>query len=544
MQQQKATVAQSDELVQAEQDAGGEGQMVQTWINAPANGYGPPVWRGMALIRDQRVVRRLPKGATEVAFTDVPSGILPDTVRLRSLDRPDGLTILEQNYQYDLASASAVLRKYVGKPVTAVFRKDDRPVSGTLLSFDARSLVIRPDGQGPRTITREELSGIDFPKLPAGLLSRPTLLWRLANQAASEQQFEVAYLTHGLTWRADYVLKLHPAARGGVGNVGRAGGVGVAGGAKTQAAVAAADASADVGGKQMHGAGGPRAATKPSAIEDITDTADLVGYATVNNSSGVTYEQAQLKLMAGDVNLIKPPTALLTDLCELWNRNGPDPGRPAPAMTEKSFFEYHLYTVTRPTTIRNEETKQIEMVSGSGLKLRRGYVFYAGEGVAAPRVVSELMNSQANGLGKPLPKGTVRLYAPDPEGQETFVAATEIDHTPKDEKLRLRWGYAFDIACEWTQTADEDRGADHARTWEFDLRNHKGRGVNVTLLVPAQFSTYRAECKGFRWHVREVGLVEIDVPLPAGASAAVIWNYRWNDTSGGGLKSPDQEKKN
>ena len=482
---------------------------VQTAEVQPAfyRGYDPP-WPGMALVRDHRLVRHLKRGHNRVRFREVPSAILPDSVRLRSLHRPGGLKILEQNYQYDLASAAAVLKRHVGEPVTAVF-KDGRTVSGTLLSFDDRTLVVRPDGEGPRNVTREKLRGIALAKLPEGLLTRPTLVWDLENLADARQQFEVAYLTHGLTWRADYVLKLRPAQPGAVRALRKA-----------------------AGAKQGK-------AREEAPIPDIVDTADLVGYATVENTSGVTFRDAQLKLLAGDVNIIRQrlvaPT--LFGRTEAIRARGGAP----PVMTEKAFFEYHLYTVTRPTTIRDRETKQLEMVSGAGVKLARGYVYNRRAHATAVRVVSELMNSEANGLGKPLPKGVVRLYAPDPTGAQTFVANTTIDHTPKDEKLRLPWGHAFDIVCSAKRTEYERRGSDRSEKWRYQLRNHKPHGVNVTVIAHVPRSTYRAECS-HKWHVREVGLVEIDVPVPADSAAEVTFAYRWDSRSGGGLRSPHDKR--
>jgi len=194
--------------------------------------------------------------------------------------------------------------------------------------------------------------------------------------------------------------------------------------------------------------------------------------------------------------------------------------------------------VTRPTTLRDAETKQLEMVSGSGLKLTRGYVYNPAVHKTAVRVVSELMNSEANGLGKPLPKGVVRLYAPDPTGVQTYVSKTTIDHTPKDEKLRLPWGYAFDIACSARDVDYRRRGNDHSRTWVGQIRNHKDHDVNVTVQLRVPKSTYRGECKDFPWHVRQVGLVEIDVPVRADQAADVTFAYKWNPRSGGGLTSP------
>ena len=459
-----------------------------------ASAWSQPTWRGLALVRDRRVVRRLPAGVSRVRFTNVPSGVLPDTVRLRSCDQPDALGILEQNYQYDLASASAVLKRHIDRPITVTFR-DGQRVAGVLLSFDNATLVIRPAGAGPRNVSRQNVRCVGFAALPEGLLSRPTLVWDLVNRAASRQQFEVAYLTHGLSWRADYVLKLRP-------------------GRLRAAARAGADAD---------------------AIADVIDLADLVGYATVNNASGVTYQDAQLKLMAGDVNLIKPPVRRRMNYLYAGSSVS---GAVAPVMTEKSFFEYHLYTVTRPTTLRNAETKQLEMVSGRGLKLTRGYVYDRRANKTAARVVSELMNSEANGLGKPLPKGVVRLYAPDPTGATTYVAKTTIDHTPKDEKLRLPWGYAFDIVCSAKRVVYRRRGNEREEMWEYQVRNHKDYDVTVTVVVAVPKSTRRARCDGLRWHVRQVGIVEIDVPVRAGTVANVSFAYEWNPSSGGGLTSP------
>ncbi len=484
------------------------GQMdaqITVFANAPVQSLiRPYTWPGMALVRDQRLVRNLRKGVTDVRLTGVPSGILPDTVRLRGIDHPRGMSILEQNYQYDLASAGAVLKRYIDKPITVLF-KDGNSASGKLLSFDGRTLVIQPPGKGPRNVERAEVKAISFEKLPEGLLTRPTLLWKLENRAAARQKFEVAYLTYGVNWRADYVLKLHVAE----GKVAREG---------------------------------------PRELPVIFDTADIVGYATVMNHSGVTYEDAQLKLMAGDVNLIKPNWVRQRGWG--WAQNDPlsVSNAAVPQFQEKSFFEYHLYTLGRPTTIRSNETKQIELLSGSGLKLKRGYVYDPLRGhKTAVRVVSELMNSKENNLGKPLPKGVVRLYAPDPEGVQTYVSQTTIDHTPKDEKIRLRWGFAFDIVGAFKQTHYRKSGNGRQVTWrQYQLRNHKDYDVKITIVAHVPKSTYKANCKiakkDYPWHVRQVGLVEIDVPVKSNESVTVTFRHSYNNLSGGGLTSPYDRK--
>ncbi len=453
------------------------------------------IWPGLALVRDQRLVRRLKKGVTEIRFTGVPSGILPDTIRLRGIDYPGGLSILEQNYQYDLASAAAVLKRYVDKAITIMPKDGGRPVTGVLMSFDASVLVVRmPDGS-LRNIERAHVRSIAFAKLPSGLLTRPTLVWGLENRAARKQKFEVAYMTHGLNWRADYVLKLKPATK-------------------------VENANAKLG---------------------ITDTADLVGYATITNNSGVTYEDAQLKLMAGDVNLIPPETLVEFDsyYYKKLKSDGEMPG--GVGFKEKSFFEYHLYTLGRSTTIAQAETKQIELLSGSGIKLNRGYVYDPRANKTAARVVSEFKNSEENGLGKPLPKGVVRLYAPDPDGVDTYASKVSIDHTPVNEKVRLMWGHAFDIACASKQTKYSRNGNDRHRTWEYQIRNHKEYDVTVTVIAHVPASTYKADCN-YPWHVRQVGMIEIDVPLKANTAGTATLSYSYNNTSGGGLTSPHGNK--
>jgi hypothetical protein len=488
-------------------------------------------WPGLALVRDQRVIRHIKPGQAEVRFTGVPAGIWPDSVRLRCLDGRQDLAVLEQNYQFDLATAEAVLAKHVDKPVGLRF-KDGKEVKGTLLSFDPATIVIRPAGEGPRSIARRQLADVAFEKLPQGLLTTPTLVWQLANSGhADERQFEVDYLTTGLSWRADYVLKLRPAEIPGPEKESVI--PSERSESRNLAVVAQQDPSTSLG---------VTATKEQSAIRNpqssIIDHADLVGYATITNASGVTYEDAQLKLMAGDANLLMRP-----DITHFWlnNPNKLDDisgHNGQQQMLEKSFFEYHLYTLMRPTTIADRETKQLEMVSGRGLAMKRAYVYQPGDNPTAARVVSEMENTEENGLGKPLPKGVVRLYAPDPEGVSTYVGQTTIDHTPVKENLRLPWGHAFDIVCDWQNSVAPWRdGEDVHVTQAYTLRNHKPHDVTVTVLVSVDPSTKAATCE-LPWHVREVGHVEVPVLVPAGREVKFTFKNTYNRQSGGGLKSP------
>jgi hypothetical protein len=521
--------------------------------------------QSLALIRDQRLIKNLPAGTSEIRFADVPTGILPESVRLHSLDRPDGLTILEQNYQYDLAWAGAILKKYIDKPLTITL-KDNSSVTGKLLSFQAEprlydksfvpidgpvrcadpttaaelplaqffqltvraELVIQPDGQGPRTIEPREIKAILAEKLPQGLLTRPTLVWQVQAAAAVQQQFEVAYLTHGLSWRADYMLKLRPGKSERPGSTGFP----ARGSQESQPGKAVPPDESQPGKAVLPG--------------DIFDTADIVGYATVANNSGTTFEDAQLKLMAGDVHMVQPES-LIQDQKVFLDRHEAKPGSDK-GFEEKSFFEYHLYTLGRPATLKNSETKQIELLSADGVKMRRIYIYDPGlNATTAPAVASELVNSKANSMGMPLPKGMVRLYAPDPDGQDQFVAATPIDHTPADEKIRFVWGHAFDIVC-----SDKDTlvnfsggGAPYGMIRQYDIRNHKDYDVKVTVVVHVPATASKGSCKVngkdyASWTVPEVGRVEVEVPVKANEAGKVEFSFEANSASGGGLKPPAQ----
>jgi hypothetical protein len=468
--------------------------LAMTVLNQPPQWRGP--WPGMALVRDERVIRRLPAGVSEVRFDHVPPGIRPDSVRLTSLDAPGTLTLLEQNYQYDLATASAVLDRHIDRVVSAVGR-DGRSVRGTLLSHDARSLVLQPAGEGPVVLDRAELAAIRFSKLPAGLLTRPTLVWTVDNAGPRHQQLQVAYLTEGLRWQADYQIKLRP------------------------------------GGKVIR----ERTITKTDgtrvALPDVQDTADLVGYATIINQAGSAFADARLKLMAGDVRLIPPPFVSAQGGGIDYDTSGGQRKALWFGLRQKAFFEYHLYTLGRPTTLASNETKQLHLTSAGGVTMRRKYIFNPQVHPTAPQVVSELVNAEDNHLGRPLPKGTVRLYAPDPAGLDQQVGVTSIDHTAADETLEFTWGHAFDIACTFRESTYRRRaGWDHLHENEYTIANHKGHDVTVVVVVQVPRATYQAKC-AYPWSTPAVGWVNIPVPVPAGQGVRFTFTYAWGALADG-----------
>jgi hypothetical protein len=386
----------------------------------------------LGLVKDQREVK-LAKGTGELLFMDVASAVIPASVTIKSLIDPAGLQVLEQNYEYDLLSPQKLLDKYVGKEVK-LFQKNpyterEETVSAKLLSNNG----------GPIFKIGEEITfghpgRIIFQGVPADLISKPTLVWLVENTLAKPQKVEASYLTNGINWRADYVVTLN----------------------------------------------------------DKDNRADLTGWVTIDNKSGATYHNASVKLVAGDVNRVREEPRqyggmMKTARAEL---------AAAPQFKEEAFFEYHLYTLQRPSTIKDNETKQIRLVQAENIPVKKELIFrgersyfYGQYGETATNqkvgVFVELSNKKEHNLGIPLPKGTVRVYKQDSDGSLQFVGEDAIDHTPRDEKVKIKLGEAFDVVGNRKQTEWKKIASDtYEAAFEILLRNHKKEDVTVKVVEP------------------------------------------------------------
>jgi len=373
----------------------------------------------IGLVKELRGVS-IPQGQSELDFKDVPSKIDPTSVHFVSRTAPGDVAILEQNYQYDLVSASKLLEKYVDNKVT-VFTKQEKVFEGTLLSFDGQSLVLAPEGkQGPVTVvSMEQVRDVSFPSLPGGLITKPTLVWKLLSAKSGRHDVEVSYLTEGLDWHAEYV-----------------------------------------------------------AVSDAKDESVLLnGWVSVDNRSGATYKDAKLKVVAGAIHRVTPPRMMA-------RKDMVAEGVPAQAyagMEERPFFEYHLYSLPRPTTLANNEVKQISLFPEAKANAKKVFTYDGGQHPTEVRITLELVNSEAEGMGMPLPEGKVRVYKEDIDKSLEFVGEDAIKHTARDEKLRLYLGNAFDVVGERTETSSRQI----TRTMrevsvEIKLRNHKTEAVDVT----------------------------------------------------------------
>jgi hypothetical protein len=391
----------------------------------------------LSLVRDTRQLT-LPAGESRLRFMDIAASINPATVHFRSLTEPTKLGVVEQNYEYDLLDPSKLLQKYVGREVTLVRRK----MTGGNTEFDeVKATLLSFNGApvwkiGNEIVTGLSYESIRFPQLPDNLYERPTLLWTLENTGARRHKVEASYLTGNLSWSADYVL-----------NVG-----------KDEA------------------------------------TGDLDGWVTLVNHSGTAFKNAQLQLVAGDIHRVVAQAGM--DEMRAMKSMAMAANAPAPFQQE-SFSEYHLYSLTRRTSIFDQESKQISLLNASRFPLQKvfvvngqSYYYRSASQPGAPikdpvQVFYKFKNEEKSGLGMPLPSGTVRVYQADSRGGSLFVGEDHIDHTPKDETLSLHIGNAFDIVAERKQT-DYKKLSDRLYEFEYEitLRNHKEAPITVEVNEP------------------------------------------------------------
>ena len=391
----------------------------------------------IALVRDVRQVV-LPNGILDLRFLDIAATVNPATVHFRSLSEPARLGILEQNYQFDLLDPQRLLKKYIGRDVTLVRTRMDNgtsrqeEVSARLLAFNEAPVW----KIGDEIVTGMHAEQYRFPEIPENLHSRPTLVWKVDNSGQRQHRIETSYLATNMSWMADYVLT-----------------------------VARDDARAD-----------------------------LDGWVTVNNTSGTSYKNAKLQLVAGELHRVAQGQALDEMVMAKVAREA---AAAPPAFNREAFSEYHLYALNRKTTLLENETKQISLLGGTGVPVKKLFVvngqnFYYRNRQApgSPlkdqvRVFYKFRNSEEAGLGMPMPAGTVRVYQADSKGGIQFAGEDRIDHTPKDEDLTLQIGTAFDVIAErkqvdWQKIADSV----YEMAFEITLRNHKATPITVEVNEP------------------------------------------------------------
>jgi len=423
----------------------------------------------LGLVKDVREVR-LPVGLGEAQFMEVAALIDPTTVHLKSLTAPAGLKILEQNYEYDLLSSDKLLEKYVGKTVR-LYQSDGTFHEARLLS--TAGPVFEINGQ----IHLGYSGRMVLPSLPENLVAKPTLVWLLRNQTPAAQRVEASYLTGGITWKADYVM----------------------------------------------------------VVDDSDSRSDLTGWVTIDNKSGATYANAALKLVAGDVNRARDPRreARLMDIAA----KAASPREASRDFAEEGFFEYHLYTLDGRTTLKNQQTKQLTLLSAAEVPVTKRLMYYGAQdyyrnayGMPISNqkvaVLLELKNTAEHRLGLPLPKGKVRVYKADSSGSQQFVGEDWIDHTPRNERVKIKLGDAFDVVGERTQKDWRKLGPGLWEVeWEIALRNHKKQDQTITVIepVPGDWQVLHAT---HAFEKPEAHTLRFTIPVPKESAARVIYRVR------------------
>jgi hypothetical protein len=445
---------------------------------------------GYAMIRQERDVK-LASGRSTLKFADVAALIDPTTVTFTSLTEPRS-RVLEQSYQFDLVSTEKLLLKYIDRPVAVERRIGDRveTVNGTLLSATDGLLLRTNDG----TIqSLRDYSSVRFPELPGGLDTRPTLVWDVMSPRAGDQRSRVTYQTGGVTWWADYNL---------IFNEGK-------------------DANSGL--------------------------LDLSAWVSIINQSGAGYPNARLKLIAGDVHRAEPVALPMMKRALMESDAVAAPA--APGFSEKSFFEFHLYTLERPTTLANNSTKQIELFDQARQVPARKVLLYNGQaatylyaspmtdrnfGVQSNKKVDvylEFRNDKQFGLGVPLPAGRIRVSKLDAaDGSLEFIGEDRIDHTPKDEQVRVKLGSAFDVVGERRQT---DFTVDSNARWmeeqiEIKLRNHKEAPVQVLVKENLyRWTNWKILTKTHEFSKEDARTIVFPVDVPKDGEALVRYRVRY-----------------
>jgi hypothetical protein len=460
----------------------------------------------LALVREERLID-FAKGLNRVVVPDIPATIDGTSLHFSSTTNPSAVIVLEQNYQYDLVHQAKLLEKYVGKDVeflrTDYESKKEYTVKGKLLSTGwlPQQTSYGYAGNAPYYSSGQMIAEIEgkieigpegrliLPSLPEGLILKPQLEWLVNSTAPGQHKTEISYLAGQMTWSCNYVALL---------------------------------------------------SAKDSQL-------DLTGWVTVTNRSGTTFKNAGLKLVAGDVNVVQDQTKMRKMAYSL----NAQAEAAQPQFQQKELFEYKLYSLQRKTDVADNETKQIELVSAKDIAAKKIFIYdgmadqwrswynnysYREQSSIGQQsnkkvgVFITLRNEEASGLGIPLPKGKVRVYKRDDDGKEQFVGEDEIDHTPKDEEIKLYLGNAFDIVGERTQQNFSVVVSGHVvdETFRIKIRNHKREPVDVFVYEhPWRWNEWEITKSNTDWEKVDQTTVRFPVRLKKDEEKTITYTIRY-----------------
>jgi len=418
--------------------------------------------QNLALVKQTREFV-LKKGENKLSFTGISPQFDPTSVVIRSLAAPEKLTVLEQYYQYDLVSSAKILERYLGKQVQ-VYSKGGWFCQGKLLSFSTEDLVLETKEGELRIIRTAQITRIQLARMPAGLVTRPTLKTLLACPEAGRHQIELVYLTQGLNWHAEY-----------------------------------------------------------QAVEDKDgNSMEFSCQVSIDNRSGVSYQNARLRLVAGQIHRAgreyHPSPMARTMALE----------KALPQFTEESLFEYHIYTLDRQTTIENNQSKQMPLFSNISTRVNKIYSYDATEDEKHVKVRLKFKNIKRQGLGMPLPAGKVRIFKKEADGGIELVGEDRITHTPIGEEVKLTVGNAFDLVAERSllehrrisRTVSEEK-------IQIRLRNRKEEAVTV-LVTEHLSGDWEILESSHDYSKKDAYTVEFKIPVEKGKESTVEYKVRYH----------------
>ncbi|RKX20553.1 MAG: DUF4139 domain-containing protein [Candidatus Zixiibacteriota bacterium] len=404
------------------------------------------------------------EGVDTLAYTNVPSRIDPASVRFELSNSSQDVTILEQNYLFDLVSPEQMYKKYIDKEIEILNEKGEL-YTGILLVASRDAITLEDKTGEIKIVMLSKISNVTFPSLPDGLITKPTLFWLYNSNIAGEKECQVSYQTRGMNWEAEYVGILDAKEK----NLG------------------------------------------------------LSGWASISNKSGKRYENASLKLIAGDINrATQRGNGMRLEKMSTMS------AAPMAGFKEKAFFEYHLYTLPRKATLADKEIKQISLFDPASTIVSKEYLYFPDKGNNIS-VNLNFKNSKVNGLGMPLPSGRVRLFKADDDGSMILLGEDRISHTPKDEELKLKVGNAFDVKGEY-KTISHNRISQSVieEKYEIELRNHKDE--NITVRVEKKlYNDWEVLESNFEYEKEDASTIVFQIPVAKNGESKITLKVRLNN---------------
>jgi len=417
----------------------------------------------LGVVREVRSLN-FEQGRGRIAFTDVAARIDATSVTLEMADPNRAVDILEQNYAFDLVSPDKIYSKYIDQTVDIVTEKGEL-FSGTLLSYTGGYLIIKQADGKIRSVVQGTVRDVTFPELPDGLITRPTLFWLYNSNFSGLADAIVGYQTSGINWQAEYI----------------------------------------------------------GVLSDDEKNIDLTGWVSIDNRSGKTYKDAKLKVVAGDIHRAQPQ---MRRGVEYLAKAAMPMADVAAGFEEKAFFEYHLYTLPRPATVADNEIKQISMFDPATAVVEKEMRYNAEPGNEDVNVFIKMKNSEEVGLGMPLPAGRVRVFKADSDGSLILLGEDRIDHTPRNEEVKLTIGKAFDVVGETTEVSRR-RITDLVSETDYriEIRNQKDEAVKV-VVYKGLGGFWEIPNTSIDFVKKSASMVEWTLDIPARDKATIDYTLR------------------